>query len=154
MGWTAGDLTPLGRGLDADRDMSLLANYRPRTAVEMLDASFQMYRAHSRMCRVARRSADRVTWRGHAGHVFKALALAVFIFLVWLIGAGFVTGRVTGLVGAGDRMTDFLADTAFMLVLPIVAITTTLLYPDLRIRREGADVDMLVDALPATSTGV
>lgn len=81
-------------------------------------------------------------------HVLGTLLLAWGIALVFIVGAG----MVLGLLGPGDRISTLLVDLLFGLVYPIPAIAVTLLYYDLRVRTESADIDAMLSALPVAET--
>jgi hypothetical protein len=70
-------------------------------------------------------------------------------FLV-LLGASVVLGMfvTNGLIG------DLAIDIIIGFVLPVPAITTTLLYYDLRVRTESADLDAMLATLPPSAPAV
>jgi hypothetical protein len=88
---------------------------------------------------------SRALARGRRGHVLGTLLLSWGIGLLIMLGAGVVAG----VVGASDRSTDVLVDLLFGAVLPIPTIAMALLYYDLRVRTESADLDAMISELPA-----
>jgi hypothetical protein len=95
-------------------------------------------------------------WRICGGFVFPGTAAAVFTYsLIWLIarlktGSPFLAGSpfvVAGLNG----IVSFIGDLVFV---PLSAIVLTVLYYDQRIRREGYDVERMMDAAGMTAPGV
>lgn len=86
--------------------------------------------------------------RGHGGHVIGTLLLAGFLLIVMVIGGGVVVGIIGGMVGLPDRITELLGGLLIVPLYPIMAVATSLLYFDLRVRREGADIEAMAAALP------
>ena len=78
-------------------------------------------------------------------HVLATLALIVLLLLAVNIGAGFLIGIIPSRV-----VVNVLSTALSVVVGPILGIAETVLYYDLRIRREGFDVEYLVgrDASP------
>ena len=87
---------------------------------------------------------SRALGRGKWRHVFGTLLLSWGLAFLIMLGAGFILG----VLGAGDRMEGFLVDLLFAVVLPVPTIAMTLLYYDLRVRTESADLDAMISALP------
>jgi tetrahydromethanopterin S-methyltransferase subunit G len=94
-------------------------------------------------------SRSRTLSRGHMKHVLGTLILSWVIVFALLFGASFVVGGLAGAIGLGSRALDFIAELLFAPLLPLLSIPAALLYYDLRIRNEGADIEAMVDALPA-----
>lgn len=86
--------------------------------------------------------------RGHAMHVLGTLALMIVLLFALLIGGGLVVGIAAGIVGLGDAAIDFVAGMLIVPLYPLLAVATSLLYFDLRVRREGADLEAMAAALP------
>lgn len=63
-----------------------------------------------------------------------------------VIGAGAVVG-VLGITGA---IAGLINELLFAVVLPVPPIAMTLLYYDLRVRDESADLDAMISALPVS----
>jgi hypothetical protein len=89
---------------------------------------------------------SRALARGKWKHVFGTLLLSWGLAILLLLGAGVIMG----MAGVGDRVTGFLGELLFAVVLPVPAIAMTLLYYDLRVRTESADLDAMISALPAS----
>jgi hypothetical protein len=88
---------------------------------------------------------SRVLARRRWRHIFGTLLLSWGIVLLLMIGASVIVG----LFGATTGIGDFLLDILFAFALPVPAIAVTLLYYDLRVRSESADLDAMISALPA-----
>lgn len=88
------------------------------------------------------------SWRlakGSVGHVISTMGLALLLNLALGLGASFV-GRLIP-----SQIVQMLISTIVAcLVYPMVGIIETLLYYDLRIRREGFDIEYLAAAPPST----
>jgi hypothetical protein len=97
-------------------------------------------------------SRSRQLTRGQLGHVFKTLALGWIVLLVLLFVLSIGLGLIGGLAGLGDETAGFLGQWAFILMLPIVAAVSSVLYFDLRIRTEAYDVERLAQTLPTGET--
>ena len=91
---------------------------------------------------------SRALGRGQKGQVFGTLLLSWGIVLGASVGEGLVIGM---LGAAGNRIADVLAELLFAVMLPIPTIAVTLLYYDLRVRTESADLDAMISALPAVA---
>ena len=76
--------------------------------------------------------------------------LAWVIVMVLVFGAAIMLGLVLGMVGLPDRITEMLGSVLMVPLFPLIGVTTSLLYYDLRVRSEGADVQAMVNALPET----
>jgi hypothetical protein len=83
--------------------------------------------------------------RGRRKHALGALLLSWGIAFLIISG----TGLVLGAVGADERSTEVVGWLVFAGVVPIPTITLALLYYDLRIRTESADLDAMISELPA-----
>jgi len=98
------------------------------------------------------------SWRLAAGNTGKILGLSLCI---WIIGL--VVGSVFGAAGllAASQLpglaqmffTQFVDLLANILVMPIGVTATILMYYDLRIRKEGFDLEMLAERLAAEGGG-
>ncbi|MBW8769915.1 MAG: hypothetical protein JF589_09175 [Gemmatimonadetes bacterium] len=93
---------------------------------------------------------SRALAKGRLGHVLGTVILTWF--LVWLVvfGVAVSLGIAVGMLGIPQRISGMLFELVMVPIFPLVAITVTLLYYDLRVRGEAADVSALIDALPAT----
>lgn len=77
--------------------------------------------------------------RGMKGHVFGALFIAYLVFFVIFITVGFMVGAMV--FGENERALQVLQSGVQILVSPFVVCTETLLFYDLRIRKEGFDIE-------------
>lgn len=79
-------------------------------------------------------------------HVLGAMLLALVISMAISLGAGLVSGMFN------SRVVLFVVSTAVsVLIYPFFAIVQTLLYYDLRIRKEGFDIEYLAATAPDAS---
>lgn len=90
---------------------------------------------------------SRALSRGQRGHVLGTLLLSWGLALLIMLGAGLIVGA---LGTAGERIGNALVELSFALVIPIPTIAMTLLYYDLRVRTESADLDAMISALPTS----
>lgn len=89
--------------------------------------------------------------RGQFWHVLGTSLLAWVIVMVFVFGAAIVLGLVLSMFGLPDRVTEMLGSMLMVPLFPLIGVTTSLLYYDLRVRSEGADVQAMVEALPETT---
>jgi hypothetical protein len=87
--------------------------------------------------------------RGYFWHVLLTMLLAWVIFVVLAFGATFALGIVLAVVGIPERLIELVAGVVLVPLFPMVGVAMSLLYFDLRIRREGADMFALAEMLPA-----
>lgn len=78
--------------------------------------------------------------RGYVGHVLKTLVLAGLIYSALTL-AFFIP--VTMVFAAGSRAAEVTRVILQIVFYPLVAVATTLLYYDLRIRKEGLDIELM-----------
>jgi len=88
--------------------------------------------------------------RGQFWHVLGTMLLAWIIVMVLVFGLAIALGLLFGLVAVPERLTQMLTQLLMVPLFPLIAVTASLLYYDLRVRGEGADVQAMVDALPQT----
>jgi len=103
----------------------------------------------------AKRPLDR-SWKltkGHALHVLSTLALTILIGIVVLFGGAFLIGMLTGAFGLDETMTELLVTPLSLVIAPFAWVVMTLLYIDVRVRVEGADIEAMVAELPRPSAG-
>lgn len=82
------------------------------------------------------------------GQVMRILAAQGLAYL--LTGAtGLSVAAATRMLGVGTMTATALAGVAAILVVPFPAVVATVLYYDIRVRKEAFDVQMLLDAVPA-----
>jgi hypothetical protein len=84
------------------------------------------------------------------GHVLGTMLLAWVIVLGLVLGISLAVGLLFGFVGLPDRLTDMLGELVMVPLFPLIGVAVTMLYYDLRVRSEGADVEAMVNALPET----
>lgn len=83
------------------------------------------------------------------GSKLRIFAIFGVTYLVYLIFAAFLGGLAGAIFGS---TTGTLIGTLLMAcIYPFIAVLVTLLYFDLRIRREGLDLDLMLDAQPAAA---
>ena len=92
------------------------------------------------------------SWRltkGHRGKVAVTLFVAVLLLFVPSIGLGALMGLFEALIGPDSAfLTSLLFNAVFQILLyPYVYSAATVLYYDLRVRKEGFDLEMLEAAL-------
>lgn len=90
--------------------------------------------------------------RGRTGHVLGALLLVLGLYLVLTLLIYFVAGVIGAFVPGGltsPALVEIAAGVLRILLAPIVAVVMTLLYYDLRIRKEGFDLEMMAAELNA-----
>ena len=81
------------------------------------------------------------------GSKLRVLAIFGVTYLAYLVITGVVAGVTTTIFGTA---TGTLVTTLLMAcIYPFIAVLATLLYFDLRIRREGLDLDLMLDSQPA-----
>jgi hypothetical protein len=103
----------------------------------------------------AKKALER-SWRltkGHAMHVLGTLFVTVLVWSVVVFGGSFVLGLITGALGLADSLTDLLVASLTIVAAPFVWTVSTLLYIDVRVRVEGADIEAMVAELPRASAG-
>lgn len=88
------------------------------------------------------------SWRlskGSVRHIVNTLGLALLLNLAIGIGANLLAKMIPSLI-----VQQVIATIVGCLVYPIVGIIETMLYYDIRIRREGFDIEFLAAAAPIT----
>jgi hypothetical protein len=93
---------------------------------------------------------SRALVRGRWKPVLGTLLLSWGIAFLLLMGAAFILG----LLNLSERVAGLLIDLLIAAILPVPAIAMTLLYYDLRVRTEGADLDAMAAALPAPEPAI
>ena len=83
----------------------------------------------------------------HIGHVLGTLVLLVVILGALYTGMMFAVEWIGELVGLEARTTELLQDVGGVLLYPAYYVGVTLLYYDLRIRREGFDLQQMAQDL-------
>lgn len=90
--------------------------------------------------------ALRRSWDLTKGFKLKALALGVVsvgLILIVYLGAGVVGGLLGGVVGGLDTLLAVFAACVSLVMYPLISCVFTLFYYDLRVRKEGFDLEML-----------
>jgi hypothetical protein len=82
------------------------------------------------------------------------VAVAVFMLVLIIVGMTMAGGDAEALSGTSSMMLQLPSIFAYILLLPIVIITETLLYYDVRIRQEGYDIELMSAQLPGVGAGV
>jgi len=100
----------------------------------------------ARTFRALARSRDLA--RGHFWHVLGTVIFAWIIMIVLAFGAGITLEIILELIGVPAVITDSLQALLFVALFPLVGVAVTLLYYDLRVRNEGADLVAMMEALP------
>ena len=99
--------------------------------------------------------ALRHSWELTKGFRWKALGLWVvtvgMIMLVYL-SAGVLGGLVGTMIGSVDLVLALLIAGMSLLIYPVISCVFTLFYYDLRVRKEGFDIEMLSNQLSGTPT--
>jgi hypothetical protein len=94
--------------------------------------------------------ALRHSWELTKGFRWKALGLWVvtvgMIVLVYL-SAGVLGGLLGAMIGSADLILALLGAAVSLLIYPVISCVFTLFYYDLRVRKEGFDIEMLNNQL-------
>ena len=94
--------------------------------------------------------ATRHSWALTKGFRWKALglwAVTIVLFLILYLAAGVLGGLAGALIGAADALLAVLGACVTLLIYPVISCVFTLFYYDLRVRKEGFDIEMLSDQL-------
>lgn len=81
--------------------------------------------------------------KGHVAHVLGTMALIIILIFVVSIGAGMVSLLLP------QSLRILIGTAVAVFIYPMIGITETLLYYDVRIRREGFDIEYLAAAAPS-----
>ena len=93
-------------------------------------------------------SRARALARGHFGHVLGTLLLSYIAVIFVAFAFSFVLGLVGGLLHVPNQVLRLLGSATFAALFPVVAVSSALLYFDLRVRNDAYDVESLVAELP------
>ncbi|MFL5618367.1 MAG: hypothetical protein ACJ79A_08240 [Gemmatimonadaceae bacterium] len=88
--------------------------------------------------------------RGQIGHVLGTMLLAWVIVLALMFGIALALGAVASMFSLPERLSNMIVELVMVPLFPLIGVAMTMLYYDLRVRNEGADVMAMVDALPDT----
>jgi len=94
--------------------------------------------------------ALRRSWELTKGFRWKALGLGVVsicLILVVFLGAGVLGGILGGMMGGLDVVLSVIGACVSLLIYPVISCVFTVFYYDLRVRKEGFDLEMLSQAL-------
>ncbi|HEV2148471.1 MAG TPA: hypothetical protein VGR37_13800 [Longimicrobiaceae bacterium] len=83
--------------------------------------------------------------RGDVLRVLGILALAYALYFVAILGISLTLGFILGALGAGDTLLEALGGVLAITFYPLIGVVGTLLYFDLRIRKEAFDLEVLLD---------
>jgi hypothetical protein len=90
--------------------------------------------------------ALRRSWELTKGFRWRALGLGVVsigLILVVYLGAGVLAGILGGVMGGLDVVLAVIAACVSLLIYPVISCVFTVFYYDLRVRKEGFDLEML-----------
>jgi hypothetical protein len=90
--------------------------------------------------------------KGHFWHAFGTMLLGFGVVLIVVVGASVVLGIVAG--GLDDAMRDLFVNFIMAVVTPFAWAVATMLYIDLRVRVDGADVEAMIAELPRSNSGI
>lgn len=98
------------------------------------------------------RSGDplRRSWHLTRGFRWKALglwAIALALLAGLAIGAGILAAGIEALLGTGEALSTVVVDLVSLLFYPLLSCVFTLFYYDLRVRKEGFDLEVLSQQL-------
>ena len=90
--------------------------------------------------------------RGEKWHVLKTLLLVWVIYFVLSLGLNLVMASIFGSIATGQTTlglmaTQIAAAVYTILAYPLISVVQTLLYYDLRIRKEGYDIELMANEL-------
>ena len=88
--------------------------------------------------------------RGHVMRILGVLAVGFVGLMVYVI----VGGSLLGLLGLGERGIDVVTSVLFVTADPFPSVLATMLYYDLRIRKEGLDLEMMAERLPDAASAI
>ena len=86
--------------------------------------------------------------RGQFWHILGTMFLSWVIVMALVLGGALVLGMLLGTVGMPTGLAQMLSGLLMVPLFPLIGVATSLLYYDLRVRSEGADVEAMVNALP------
>jgi hypothetical protein len=93
---------------------------------------------------------SRALTRGRMGHVLGTLLLIWLIVITLVFGTAILIGMLVAMTGIPERLSDMIGEVVMIPFFPLIGIAVTMLYYDLRVRSEGADVAAMIDTLPTT----
>ncbi len=81
--------------------------------------------------------------KGFKGKAFVLWVVSLALILVVVTGVGFVGGLAAGVVGGLETAVTVLLSVVTLLIYPLITCVFTLFYYDLRVRKEGFDLEVL-----------
>lgn len=87
------------------------------------------------------------------GHILRILAVLGVGFLALVVYV-MVGAALLGLLGLGERGIDVVTSVLFVTAYPLPSVLATMLYFDLRTRKEGLDLEMMASRLPDATVAV
>jgi hypothetical protein len=99
-----------------------------------------------------RRSRDLV--KGHRGKVFCVMVIINLLQVIPILGVNMISGMIFNTdSGSGAVLNSAITNLASIFLTPLAIVATILLYYDMRIRKEGFDLEMLSRAItPGTES--
>jgi hypothetical protein len=97
---------------------------------------------------------SRALARGRMKHVLGTMALVWIIVGGLFFGAVFSLSTIPWVSGLPDSLIGMISELLLVPLAPVIGIAVTLLYYDLRVRSEGADVGAMIATLPVTQPEV
>jgi hypothetical protein len=91
--------------------------------------------------------------RDHAWRILGTLAVCFVLEMLAALGAAMLFGAIAGLAGLPERVATLFSSVAVVLTAPFSSVVVTLLYYDLRVRKEGFDLEMMALDLGAPAPG-
>jgi hypothetical protein len=89
--------------------------------------------------------------KSYRGKVLLTVIVSILLLMVPGIAVGVATALFTMLVGGAGRLIAVILQSGLQVcVYPFVYVVLTVLYYDIRVRKEGFDLELLASALPAT----
>jgi hypothetical protein len=93
---------------------------------------------------------SRALARGRMPHVLGTMALVWIIVVALFFGAAFSLSFIPWVSELPERLIGMISELLLVPLAPVIGIAVTLLYYDLRVRTEGADVSAMIGTLPVT----
>jgi hypothetical protein len=85
--------------------------------------------------------------RGHIGHVLGTMFIAWIIVFCIVFGGAIALGMVMGMLHITGGFSELIGGLLLVPLFPLIGVASALLYHDLRVRRDGADVAAMADGL-------
>lgn len=91
--------------------------------------------------------------KGHTGHVFLTVVLGFVISMILIGGGMILSGMLSEWLQLDESLGSLLLSPLMVVTVPFGSIVATLLYVDLRVRNEAADISAMVAELPRPASG-